>query len=348
MTRPRSNTSGFLSATINDVAARAGVSKRTVTRVMNDEPYVTANTRGRVLSAIERLGYRPDPVARRLASGKSQIIGLFHSGGTAPHAALVQTVALAVARARYRLLVCSGDGRTSNTSEEVALLARDLPIDGAIVWPPLSEHSAFSQVFHRQRIPCVCIGSAANAASVGIPANDRDASRQMTQHLLSLGHRRIGFVGGPQEHDSMQQRLRGFRDAMSTAGVEARIIVHGEDTFDSGARCARQLLTDARRRPSAIFAGSDVMAAGVLMTAHELSLDVPARLSVAGFGDQPISRQVWPTLTTMRLPMQALAERAATTLLGLLQSVDREIVGVPDFAAELVLRSSTGRAEVVS
>ena len=333
MTRPRSSTSGLLAATINDVAARAGVSKRTVTRVMNDEPYVTAHTRGRVLSAVERLGYRPDPAARRLASGKSQIIGLFHSSGIAPDAALIQTVALAVARARYRLLVCSGDDRTASTPEEVEFLVRDLPIDGAIVWPPLSERSAFSQGFQRQGIPCVRIGSAA----------DGDASRQMTRYLLSLGHRRIGFVCGPASHDSVQQRLHGFRDAMDAARADAPIVVYEEDTFDAGARCARQLLIDINRRPSAIFASSDVMAAGVLMTAHELGLDVPGRLSVAGFGDQPISRQVWPTLTTIRLPMGALAERAAATLLDLLRSAEREMVGEPELVAELVPRSSTGR-----
>lgn len=342
MTRPRSSTSGSLAATINDVAARAGVSKRTVTRVMNDEPYVTETTRGRVLSAVERLGYRPDPVARRLAGGRSQLVGLFHSGSAPPDAALVETVAFAMARKRYRLLVCSSDYHAANAAEEVASLARDVPIDGAIVCPPLSELPAFGHAFRQHGIPCVRIGPAVGSHS--ICANDREAARQMTQYLASLGHGRIAFVCGPSEHDTLQQRLQGFLDGMEMSGVaiDADLVVQGTDTFDSGVECGRQLLSDARSRPSAIFASTDVMAAGVMMAAHELGIAVPAGLSVAGFGDQPVASQVWPTLTTVRPPMRALADRAAAVLLDLLHGSNAASDETPVLSGEIVLRNSTG------
>ena len=166
MTRPRSAANGYFTATINDVAARAGVSKRTVSRVMNEEPNITADTRARVLKVIERLGYRPNPAARRLASGKSHLIGLFHSVCTPPDAELVEQVTFAMASERYRLLVCSSDCRSANAAAEFASLARVVPIDGAILCAPLSERLEFGPAFHAQGIPCVRIGPTTGLHSI--------------------------------------------------------------------------------------------------------------------------------------------------------------------------------------
>jgi len=344
MTRPRSATHGFLTATINDVAARAGVSKRTVSRVMNEQPNITADTRDRVLKAIERLGYRPNPAARRLASGKSHLIGLFHSVCTPPDAELVEQVAFAMASERYRLLVCSSEYRSPRAAEELATLARVVPIDGAILCAPLSEQLMFGPAFHAQHIPCVRIGSTTGLHSIS--SDDREAARQMTRYLASLGHRRIGFVCGPKEQDSMQQRRQGFLDGMQIAGLplDPGIILQGMDTFESGVECGRRLLSDAAQPPTAIFASTDAMAAGVLKVAHEVGIAVPAALSVAGFGDQPIASQVWPALTTVRAPIRALAVRAAAVLLELLQGASAGGGDSPAFSAEIVLRHSTGAA----
>ena len=342
MTRPRISTDGFQTATIKDVAARAGVSKRTVSRVMNEQPHITADTRDRVLQAIERLGYRPNPAARRLASGKSHLIGLFHSVCTPPDAELVEQVALAMAGERYRLLVCSSEHRAPNAAEEFAALARVVPIDGAILCAPLSEQLTFGPAFRAQQIPCVRIGPTTGMHSIS--SDDRGAARQMTRYLASLGHERIGFVCGPEEHDSVQQRRQGFLDGMQSAGlpIDAGNILSGADTFDAGVQCGRRLLSDAAQRPTAIFAATDTMAAGVLRAAHEIGIAVPAALSVAGFGDQPIASQAWPALTTMRPPVRALAVRAAAMLLELLQGASADISQSPVLAAEIVLRDSTG------
>ena len=344
MTRPRSATHGFLTATINDVAARAGVSKRTVSRVMNEQPNITADTRDRVLKAIERLGYRPNPAARRLASGKSHLIGLFHSVCTPPDAELVEQVAFAMASERYRLLVCSSEYRSPRAAEELATLARVVPIDGAILCAPLSEQLTFGPAFHAQHIPCVRIGATTGLHSIS--SDDREAARQMTRYLASLGHRRIGFVCGPKDQDSMQQRRQGFLDGMQIAGLplDPGIILQGIDTFESGVECGRRLLSDAAQRPTAIFASTDAMAAGVLKVAHEVGIAVPAALSVAGFGDQPIASQVWPALTTVRPPIRALAVRAAAVLLELLQGASAGGGDSQTFSAEIVLRHSTGAA----
>ncbi|HYJ42050.1 MAG TPA: LacI family DNA-binding transcriptional regulator [Steroidobacteraceae bacterium] len=342
MTRPRSATHGLFTATINDVAARAGVSKRTVSRVMNEEPNITADTRDRVLKVIERLGYRPNPAARRLASGKSHLIGLFHSVCTPPDAALVEQITFAMASERYRVLICSSDHRSPNAAEELASLARIVPIDGAILCAPLSEQLTFAPAFHAQKIPCVRIGTSAGLHCVS--SDDREAARQMTRYLASLGHQRIGFVCGPREHDSMQQRRQGFFDGLQIAGlpIDPCIILQGVDTFDSGVECGRRLLSDTAGRPTAIFASTDAMATGILRAAHEFGIPVPKALSVAGFGDQPVASQLWPALTTVRPPIRALADRAAAALLELLcrVSADRSQSLVP--SAEIILRDSTG------
>jgi LacI family transcriptional regulator len=342
MTRPRSAADGVLTATINDVAARAGVSKRTVSRVMNQQPNITADTRDRVLQAIERLGYRPNPAARRLASGKSHLVGLFHSASSPPDAALVDQVNLAMAAERYRVLICSCDHRSPNAAEEIASLARVVPIDGAILCAPLSEQLAFGPAFHAQKIPCVRIGAIAGVNSIA--ADDREAARQMTQYLASLGHLRIAFVCGTREQDSMQQRRLGFLDGMKIRNlpVDADLVVQGADSFDAALQCGRGLLRDARRRPSAIFASSDTMAAGILMAAHEQGIQVPEKLSVAGFGDEVIARQVWPPLTSVRPPTRALAARAAAVLCELLQGIEPERDLAPVFSADIVVRTSTG------
>ena len=142
----------------------------------------------------------------------------------------------------------------------------------------------------------------------------------------------------------MQQRRQGFFDGMRTSGVpiDPGAVLHGADTFDSGLECGRRLLGDAARRPTAIFASTDAMAAGVPMAAHEIGMAVPAELSVAGFGDQPIASQVWPALTTVRPPIRALAVRAAAVLLELLRGASVDADQAPMLSAEFILRNSTG------
>src|SRR5205085_4148393 len=235
----------------NDVAARAGVSKRTVSRVMNQQPNITADTRDRVLEAMERLGYRPNPVARRLASGKSHLIGLFHSSCTPPDSALVEQVTLEMAHECYRVLVCSADCRTPRAAEESALLARSVPIDGAILCAPLSGRPEFGAAFDAQRIPCVRLGA---AGTHGVSADDREAARQVTRMLTSLGHVRIGFVCGAKESDSAQQRRQGFLHGMqySRLSVEAELVLQGADTFESGLECGRKLLRNPALRITAV------------------------------------------------------------------------------------------------
>ena len=344
MTRPRKAAYGLVTATINDVAARAGVSKRTVSRVMNEQPNITADTRDRVLEAMDRLGYRPNPVARRLASGKSHLIGLFHSSSTPPDAALVEQITLEMVQERYRVLVCSADSRTPRAAEESALLARSVPIDGAILCAPLSGRPEFGAAFDAQRIPCVRLGV---AGTHGVSADDREAARQVTQMLTTLGHVRIGFVCGSKESDSAQQRRLGFLDGMQYARltVDPELILQGADTFECGLDSGRMLLRKEAQRATAIIADTDDVGAGVLVAAHELGIPVPDALSVIGFGDRPIARQVWPSLSSVRSPARPMATRAASLLLGLLRGAGTDIGDSRSMTAEIIMRNSTGAAK---
>lgn len=338
MTRARALGLGV--ATINDVAARAGVSKRTVSRVMNDLPNITPDTRARVMHAAQRLGYRPNPAARRLASGRSQLVALFHSVHDLPDASFVETLSAVLAESRYRLVVCSFDHHAPNAPAEAASLARHMALDGAFVCAPLAEHVALELEFYGQEFPYVLVGP--TLAQHRVATSDRAGAREMTRYLLSLGHERIAFICGPPDRDTQRQRRQGFFDGFNggDVGLDRARLVQGADTFESGLACGRRLLGGSDPRPSAIFASSDAVAAGVLVAAHEVGIAVPTHLSVAGFGDQPLARQVWPALTTVRLPMLECAARAATLLLGILG--DNAVQAEPDEPAPgIIVRGST-------
>jgi LacI family transcriptional regulator len=262
-----------------------------------------------------------------------------------PDTALVEQLTLEMANERYRVLVCSSDCRSPDSAEEIASLARVVPIDGAILCAPLSEQLALGAAFQAQEIPCVRIGATGRH---GVCADEREAARKVTAYLISLGHARIAFVCGPREHDSAQQRRQGFLDGMQIAGLppDPEHILRGAASFDDGVDCGRLLLRDMTRRPSAIFASTDLVAAGILAAAHELGIPVPDALSVVGFGDQDIARQVWPTLTSVRPPTHLLAARAATLLLELLKGAEAgDQAPLP--SAQIIVRNSTGARQSV-
>src|SRR5690606_33782109 len=173
--------------------------------------------------------------------------------------------------------------------------------------------------------------------------DDQGAAREMTEYLIGLGHRRIGFIIGHPDHVASGQRLRGFQEGMKKHGLEIdpQLVKQGYFVFESGLEAARELLT-LPEPPTAIFASNDDMAAGVLMTAHEMGIDVPKDLSVAGFDDTYIARTVWPRLTTVHQPIYDLAYTATNLLLEMLTS--GEIPQPARLGYPLVCRDSTAAA----
>jgi len=334
-------------ATLDDVAALAEVSAKTVSRVVNSEAGVHSSTRERVLRAIELLDYKPNLNARVLAGDRSFTIGLF---GERPGGYLSDFQAGATDRCResgYHLMVEGWDAGNPQALRHLTALLRQLRPDGAILLPPLSDDKLICNTFRDCSIPIVRIAPRepfADSPSIGI--DDYLAARQLTAHLLHLGHRRIGFMRGMPGHGATEERYRGFTDEMHVHGVrvESTLVETGNFVFNEGVGCAERMLR-APEPPSAIFASNDDMAAAAISVAHRVGLDLPGDLSVVGFDDAPVATMIWPLLTTVRQPVAKMGRHAAGLIIEHLPHRSGWPRGVANtvFEFELVIRDSTAR-----
>jgi LacI family transcriptional regulator len=310
-------------AKIEDVAASAGVAIKTVSRVLNNAPHVREETRRRVLEAVRRLNYHPSLSARSLAGRRSCLIGLLYENPSANYVVDVQHGAMARCReGRFQLLMHQTAGRGDDLARDVLGLVDQTHLDGIVVTAPLSESPDLIHALDSRAVPFVRI--APDDRRHGTPYADMDdagAAREMTEYLIGLGHRRIGFIVGHPDHYASGLRLRGYETALRAHRIPfcAELVRQGHFIFESGVEAARRLLV-LPQPPTAIFASNDDMAAGVLMAAHEMGIAVPARLSVAGFDDTYIARSVWPRLTTVHQPSYDLAYTATDLLLQMLQT----------------------------
>jgi LacI family transcriptional regulator len=303
--------------TIEDVAALAGVSIKTVSRVVNKEPNVRAETRERVEAAIAELNYQPSLPARTLAARRSNLLGLVYENPSASYVFAVQSGAMAKCHElNIRLFIQSCNDLGEELIDEVLAMVDQTHVDGLVVTPPLSANHALISALDRRGLPFVRMAPDDYVdGSPTVEMDDRAAAREMTGYLADLGHRRIGFVAGHPDHYSSRIRLRGFREELQARDIpfEDRLVEQGYNNHVSGLEAARRMLADSMR-PTAIFASNDDMAAGVIVAAHELDIEVPRQLSVAGFDDTEVAAIVWPTLTTIHQPVYDMAF-AATGLL---------------------------------
>jgi LacI family transcriptional regulator len=307
---------------INDVAKVAGVAIKTVSRVLNNEPNVREETRAQVLAAVKKLNYHPSLSARSLASRRSYLVGLVYDNPSANYTIEVQRGALARCReGKFLLLLHEVAGRGDELIKDILAFANRTHLDGLIITPPLSESAELIRALDAEGPPFVRIApNDLRHKSPYVDIDDEGAAREMTEYLIGLGHRRIAFIIGRPGHHASGERLKGYKAALKAHRLPyvPEYVRQGDFLFDSGLDAARQLLA-LPKRPTAIFAGNDDMAAGVLMAAHEMGVKVPAQLSVAGFDDAAIARTVWPPLTTVLQPTYDLSYRAADLLLQYLQ-----------------------------
>jgi len=309
--------------TIIDVARAAGVSPMTVSRVINADTGVRAGTREVVNAAIRTLNYIPNPAARSLVTSREVRIGVIYSN---PSAAFMSAFLLGVfeeASARAaQLVLLKGEGGDPPTPDAIARLLAS-GVGGMILAPPLGESPAVRAVLREAGLPMAVVGgTAADAISVRI--DDRQAAYEMTRHLLSLGHRRLGFVLGNPGQSASSERRHGFEAAVRDAGdggIETHV-VPGDFSYASGL-VAGEALLDLPRPPTAVFASNDDMAAAVISVAHRRHLDVPGDLTVAGFDDTTAALTLWPPLTTVRQPVHALASEALQLLIGAMRQPER-------------------------
>lgn len=339
-------------ANIEDVAALAGVSIKTVSRVINKEPNVRESTRERVLKAAKELKYRPNPSARSLAGRRSHLIGLLYDdpglyeNPSSNYIVNIQQGALRVCKAEGDdLLIHPCNYKSRNLNREIKSMIEHSRVDGLIVTPPLSDKKSLIATVRKTGTPVVAI-SPGNAAGglMAVSTNDREICAEMTEYLASIGHRKIAFITGNPDHVAIENRFFGYKDGLKNSGLEfsEALVKEGDNSFRSGEECTTKLLR-SKNPPTAIFASNDDMATGVLRAAYQLGLKVPKDLSVAGFDDIPLAQQIYPALTTIRQPIRKMAEKAAEILM---EQVRLQPVASssPVVNAELRIRESTGPA----
>lgn len=341
--RPRSlsepQSSPRANLTIIDVAREAEVSIRTVSRVLNGGANVSLKKRQQVQTVIDRLKFVPSASARGLPGQRSYTIGLVFEKLCATYMLEIHMAAAEACRRHgYRLTIEQLSAETLASVEAATDAIGALGIDGAIVLAPSCDNRILLDALDANGIAYSRISPAADLSrGLSVRMDEVSATKAMVRHLVDLGHRRIGFIVGNMIHGSAHQRLAAFESAVKDLALDpAEILIRqGEYNYDSGLVAARSLLAEAEP-PTAIFASNDTMAAGVIAAAAMDGLVPPRDLSVCGFDDAPVSRHIWPTLTTIRQPLAEMARASAEQLLD-----PRDHPRMIPFEFELVVRAST-------
>ncbi len=342
-----------MKATIKDVAKQAGVSFKTVSRVINREPSVSEELQERVWKAIEELNYQPNMSARQLR-GASSFIAFIYDNPNSHYVIEMQHGILAECKRNgFELLIHPVAAEDTAVVDELLQVANNSHVAGLVLTPPFSESREVIDALTAKSVPFVrIIAGDPEPDGLGprVYVDDYRAAYKITQYLIGLGHREIGFLGGEEEHRSSVERLEGYKAALAANDIEPeeQFIVPGQYNFDSGAERSRQLLARGER-PTAIFACNDEIAAGALFAARIKHVPVPQQLSIVGFEDSPFSRQSWPKLTTAHQPNGDIAASAARLLIESIRSTRRGGEDMPKhlgFKPELVVRDSTCPAPV--
>ncbi|MGQ7830800.1 LacI family DNA-binding transcriptional regulator [Altererythrobacter sp. Z27] len=304
--------------TINDVARAAGVSKKTVSRVINRSALLKQDTRKKVEAVIAELGYVPNPQARALALRRNFLLGLLHDNPNAQTVLNFQEGVLdAIRDTEFALVVRPVDRHSPDLLEDIRDFLEKQRLYGVMVLPPVSENDDIAAICEELNCGYVRMGSAElDEPEHLVESNDREAVGWAVDHLVEQGHRRIALIEGPSGFRSAHERREGFLAAMKRHGLDVppEAMAQGTYRFNSGIAAADKLL-DASPRPTAIFASNDEMAAGALHAARQRDLSVPGDLSLVGFDDSPIAAHIWPPMTTVGWPIREMAKAAALKLI---------------------------------
>jgi DNA-binding LacI/PurR family transcriptional regulator len=325
--------------TIRDVALQAGVSHQTVSRVINGKDDVSPETRALVEAAIEQMGYHPSAIARSMARGQTHTLACISPNLTDYTLASVIEGAETEARQHDYFLLSSSAKDPESFSRLVDELVGHRRVDGLIVINPYSdkrfEHlpSNFPMVFvgaqsHQQDVSSVCL-------------DDEKVAYEATQHLISLGHKKIAMITGPMEEDCSLDRTEGYQRALQEAGIafDKKLVLEGDWSASSGQNALITLMEKGSAL-TAVFAQNDRMAMGVLRAARDLKINVPSQLAVIGVDDMPLSSYFDPPLTTMRQDMPRIGQEATRMLLDIIQKKNTDLREVK-LPAQLVVRQST-------
>jgi len=327
-------------ATINDIARLAGVSKKTVSRIINNSPLVRKDTREKVEALMREVGYVPDPLARGLAFRRSFLIGMVYDNPTAQYIVDMQYGALDALRdSGFELVVHPCDTRSPGYIDGVRRFVQQQKLHGVMLVPRASEDQNLADML--AEMDCrytriVPVGLEDHDGRM-IVTHDRDGAAEAADYLLTLGHRDVALITGPLAYRSAIERTEGFVDTLARRGIEVpkSRIIEASYTFESGVAAAEKLLS-GRKRPTAIFCGNDEMAAGVYKVAMRAGIDIPRDLSVVGYDDSPLASRLWPSLTSVRRQTRDTGRIAA----GMLIRSDDAPMPVASVRPHLIVRDS--------
>ena len=333
--------------TIKDVARLAGVSFKTVSRVINNEPSVKGASRSKVWKAVKQLDYHPNLSARHLRGAPSSIAFIYDNPNSNYIIEMQQGILDQCRQKRFELVIHPCDSSSPAIINELLQVVFRSGVGGLILTPPLSEMPDVIANLNENEIKQVRIVSGSSSPddlSLCVYVDDRAAAFRITQHLIDQGYRQISFFCGDPAHASTGKRLQGYKEALQANDLEVdeNLILPGRYSFESGAERAK-LLLDSGELPSAIFGCNDEIAAGAMFYAQNHGVHVPQQLAVAGFEDNPFSRHTWPRLTTARQDNNAIAQRAAELLIALVYPgrFDIDVESGNGFEPQLVIRDST-------
>lgn len=341
------------SVTIRHVAADAGVSLQTVSRVINKEPGVRPEMLHRVQASIAKLGYVPSLAAQRMSGSRSYLILALNDRertiadwrareGRDWVDQMLLGGMLACAEHGYRMIVELIDTRSDQIERELSAALTALQPDGAILTPPHSQNPVLLRLLAEKGIEIARIGSVSEGPGHMLVQDDRGSARLATEHLLALGHRRIGFIAGPDEYELSAWRVEGWRAAMAAAGLSSDgLLETGDFSYDAGLIAARTLLD--RADVTAVIAANDQTAVATLAAVRGRGLRVPEDLSLISFDDTPIVRFASPALTAVSQPIADITARAVERIIDACAGRAAASSGPVVLPSTLIVRESTRR-----
>ncbi|WP_100371989.1 LacI family DNA-binding transcriptional regulator [Bacillus sp. FJAT-45037] len=328
-------------ATIKEVAKLAGLSRTTVSRVMNNHPYVSDEKREQVLDAMTQLGYVPNSSARRLRKNRTETIAVLISRVVNPFfSKLVDEMERIAAEHGYQVILCNTRQDKDKERNYLELL-RTKQVDGVILasieneWDVIEPYTEYG--------PIICCNEYREGIAVpSIRLDQIKAGALATNHLIELGHSRVVYIGGSQDSPLSEDRRRGYEQALTSAGINIvkDYIIHDVYGIEDGQLICERLL-DLKPRPTAVFAGSDEVAVGLMNALLERGLRIPEDFAVVGFDNQPIAEIISPKLTTIEQPINQLSHMAMTRMLHALQTTQKLSPSIEFLSHQLIIRQST-------
>jgi len=331
-------------ATIRDVAKRAGVAPITVSRVINNSGYVSRETRERVEAAVAELGYVPNILARSLRSRRTNTLALVLTDITNPFwTTVARGVEDAASEGGFHVILCNTDESETEQEEYLTVLLQK-QVDGVLLAPARSTPEPV-EFIQRQGVPVVVLDRRVPHAQVDVVRGDSEGGAcQLIQHLLSLGHRRIAMLSGPQCVSTAVDRVTGYRQALADAGLDtsAELVYYGEFTQASGYEMAQQMLT-VTPRPTALFAANNFIAIGALRALRDAGLQVPEDIALVAFDDISSGLVIEPFLTVAAQPAYEMGQRATELLLARLSGQAPPKCQKIVLPTEIIVRRSSGQ-----